>query len=148
MQAIETFAKEATRWNKEQFGNIFVRKKTIMAMLNGIQRAMSVNPSDFLINLENDLLKDLDTVLNQEEELWALKSRVNWMIQGDRNTAFYHVSTSVRRKRDKILAVIDLVGEWIYQGEDAKEFIKNGYRDIYTISFSNVLLLPPRISSW
>ena len=87
----------------------------------------------FLLNLENDLLGDLDTVLNQEEEIWALKSRVNWMIQGDRNTAFYHVSTLVRRKRKKILAIKYLVGEWIYQEEDVKEFMKNGYSDIYHI---------------
>ena len=86
----------------------------------------------FLLNLENDLLGDLDTVLNQEEEIWALKSRVNWMIQGDKNTAFYHVSTLVRRKRNKILAIKYLVGEWIYQEEDVKEFVKNGYSDIYT----------------
>ena len=102
----------------------------------------------FLLNLENDLLGDLDTVLNQEEEIWALKSRVNWMVQGDRNTAFYHVSTLVRRKRNKILAIKYLVGEWIYQEEDVKEFVKNGYSDIYTTSFSSVPALPPRISSW
>ena len=63
-QAIESFTKEATRWNKEQFGNVFYRKKIIMARLNGIQRAMAVRPSVFLLNLENDLLRDLDTVLN------------------------------------------------------------------------------------
>ena len=73
-----------------------------------------MRPSVFLLNLENDLLRDLDTVLNQEEEIWALKSRVNWMIQGDRNTAFYHVSTLVRRKRNKILSIKDSMGEWIY----------------------------------
>ena len=99
-QAIDRFTNEAIRWNKEHFGNIFFRKKTIMARLNGIQRAMAVNPLAFLLNLENELLKDLDAVLNQEEELWALKSRVNWMIQGYRNMAFYHVSTLVRRKRN------------------------------------------------
>ena len=71
-----------------------------MARINGIQRALSVKPSVFLVNLENELLKELDRVLNQEEQLWALKSRVNWMIQGDRNTNFYHVSTLVRRKRN------------------------------------------------
>ncbi|XP_050273319.1 uncharacterized protein LOC126716553 [Quercus robur] len=68
-QAIELFTNKAIRWNKEHFGNIFFRKKTIMARLNGIQRAMLVNPSAFLLNLENELLKDLDAVLNQEEEL-------------------------------------------------------------------------------
>ena len=71
-----------------------------MARINGIQRALSVRPSAFLVNLENELLKELDQVLNQEEELWALKSHVNRMIQGDRNTTFYHVSTLVRRKRN------------------------------------------------
>ena len=106
-----------------------------MARLNGIQRAMSVNPSAFLLNLENELLKDLDVVLNQEEELWLLKSRVNWMIQGDRNTAFYHVSTLVRRKRNKILAIKNTVGEWLYKEEEVKDFVMNGYRDIYTTSF-------------
>ena len=68
-KAIETFTKKATKWNKEQFGNIFARKMNIMAKLNGVQKAMSVKPSTFLLNLENDLLRDLDTVLNLEEEL-------------------------------------------------------------------------------
>ena len=40
--AIESFTKEATKWNKEQFGNVFAWKKNIMARLNGIQRAMVV----------------------------------------------------------------------------------------------------------
>ena len=70
-----------------------------MARINGIQRVNSIRPSTFLLNLESELQKELEVVLNQEEELWALKSRVNWMIQGDRNTSFYHVSTMVRRKR-------------------------------------------------
>lgn len=51
-----------------------------MSRINGIQRALALNPSTFLVNLENELLKELDAVLNQEEELWALKSMVNWMI--------------------------------------------------------------------
>ena len=63
-QAIESFTKEATKWNNEQFGNVFACKKNIMARLNDIQRAMAVRPSVFLLNLENDLLRDLDTVLN------------------------------------------------------------------------------------
>ena len=119
-----------------------------MTRLNGIQKAMVVHPSAFLLNLENDLLRDLDTVLNQEEEIWALKSRVSWMIQGDRNTAFYHVSTLVRRKRNKILAIKNAVGDWIQQEEVVKDFVKNGYSEIYTTSFSSVSALPPMISSW
>ena len=71
-----------------------------MAGINGIQSVIANKPSNFLLNLENELLRELDLVLNQKEELWALKSRVNWMIQGDHNTTFYHVSMLVRRKRN------------------------------------------------
>ena len=86
-------------------------------------------------------MKELDTILSQEEELWALKSRVNWMIQGDWNTAFYHVSTLVRRKRNQILAIKNAVGEWIYEDNGVKEHIRAGFKDIFTSSF----LSAPRV---
>ncbi|XP_075669886.1 uncharacterized protein LOC142639621 [Castanea sativa] len=92
-QEIHAEVKKAKEWNKNQFGNIFTRKRNLMSRLNGIQRALALRPSDFLVKLDDELLRELDLVLRQEEELWALKSRVNWMIQGDRNTNFYHVST-------------------------------------------------------
>ena len=114
-----------------------------MARLNGIQRAVASKPSNFLLNLEKDLVKELDMILSQEEELWALKSRVNWMIQGDRNTAFYHVSTLVRRNRNQILAIKNLVGEWIYEDNEVKEHIRDEFRDIFTSSFLSV----PRVAS-
>lgn len=117
-KAINQFTSDATNWNKMQFGNIFARKKSIMARLNGIQRTLGITPSNFLLNLENDLLKELDMVLNQEEELWALKSRVNWMIQGDRNIAFYRVSTLVRRERNQIMEIKDAIEEWLSEEDE------------------------------
>ena len=69
--------------------------------------------SSSLIDLENQLQKDLDLILNQEAELWALKSRINWMVVGDRNTSFYHVSALARRKRNTISMVKNEVGDWL-----------------------------------
>ncbi|XP_030945010.1 uncharacterized protein LOC115969488 [Quercus lobata] len=100
VEVVESFTRNVVDWNKNQFGNIYTRKKILMARINGIQKAIAFKPSSFLLKLEVDLLRDLDLVLNQEKELWALKSRVNWLVQGDRNTAFFHVSTLVRRKRN------------------------------------------------
>ena len=148
VDAISKLTDEATRWNRMHFGNIFNRKKNIMARLNGIQRALANRPSTFLINLENELIKELDVVLNQEEEIWALKSRVNWLVQGDRNTNFYHVSTLVRRKRNQILAIKDSVGEWIFEERAIKEHIRNGFEGIYTSSFSCVSRAAPSFSRW
>ena len=103
--AIDKFQKEASLWNKSHFGNIFAKKKKVMARLNGIQHVTTIGPLTFLLNIENELRRELDVISGQEEDLWALKSRVNWMIQGDQNTAFNHVSTLVRGKRNQILAI-------------------------------------------
>ena len=73
LDAINTFTQEVKEWNKNQFENIFYRKKNLMLRLNGIQTALALRPSGFLVQLENELLRKLDIALNQEEELWALK---------------------------------------------------------------------------
>ena len=119
-----------------------------MARINGIQWALSVRPSTFLVNLEDELLRELNRVLNQEEELWALKSRVNWMIQGDRNTNFYHVSTLVRRKRNQILAIKDAMGEWVHEESAVKEIVRSRFNSIYTSSFVSSSWAAPDISQW
>ncbi|XP_050245887.1 uncharacterized protein LOC126693795 [Quercus robur] len=77
MEAIDSFAKQATLWNKNHFGNIFHKKKRIMTRLDGVQMALASEPSASLVNLENHLLKELDVVLEQEKDLCALKSRIN-----------------------------------------------------------------------
>ncbi|XP_030941490.1 uncharacterized protein LOC115966387 [Quercus lobata] len=72
--AITRFSRDATNWNKVHFGNIFAKKRRVMARLDGIQRSLAFRPSHSLVNLERQLQAELAGVLNQEEELWALKS--------------------------------------------------------------------------
>ncbi|XP_075669718.1 uncharacterized protein LOC142639417 [Castanea sativa] len=91
-----------------------------MARLNGIQRTLAIRPSNFLLNLENSLLKELDMVMNQEKELWALKSRVDWMIQG----------------------------EWLLEEDEVKEFVKNGFNEDYTTSLLSSKWVAPKRSQW
>ena len=119
-----------------------------MSRLNGIQRALALRPSEFLVKLEDEFLREMDLVLRQEEELWALKSRVNWMIQGDHNTNFYHVSTLVRRKRNQIMAIKNVVGDWIHEEVEIKDFIRCGFEQIFLSSHSCVSRLDPAISQW
>ena len=137
------FTEDALKWNRQQFGNIFQRKKSIMARINGIQWVNSIKPSTFLLNLESELQKELKVMLDQEEELWALKSRVNWMIQRDRNTSFYHVSILVRMKRSQILAIKNSMGEWLHDEVYIIEFIRKGFDGIYTSSLLSSSWVPP-----
>lgn len=51
---------------------------------------------------EGDLLREFEIVLEQEELIWLQKSREKWVVYGDRNTKFFHMSTIIRRRRNKV----------------------------------------------
>ncbi|XP_030930737.1 uncharacterized protein LOC115956530 [Quercus lobata] len=53
--AIKKFTTKAAEWNRVHFGNIFAKKRRVLARLGGIQRVMADRPSSFLINLEKQL---------------------------------------------------------------------------------------------
>ncbi|XP_030923527.1 uncharacterized protein LOC115950472 [Quercus lobata] len=122
-------------WASDSF---FPSVKKLMARLNGIQRSIAVRPSASLIELEKKLHSKLELVLAQEEELWALKARLNWMVFGDRNTLFYHMSAIVRRKRNKIQAIKNSVGDWLLDEREVMEYIKKSFMELYTTSQSQV----------
>ncbi|KAK7855137.1 hypothetical protein CFP56_029376 [Quercus suber] len=46
-------------------------------------------------------------VAKLEEEFWALKARILWLVEGDRNTSFYYTSALVCRRFNHILCMKD-----------------------------------------
>ena len=99
-----------------------------------MQRALANQLSSSLVALENHLIKELDVVLEQERDLWALKSRINWMILGDRNTSFYHVSALAQRKQNFITVIKNDAGEWLAEESEVANHIREGFIKIYTTS--------------
>ncbi|KAK8576343.1 hypothetical protein V6N13_090816 [Hibiscus sabdariffa] len=47
---------------------------------------------------------------DKEERLWEQRSRVNWLLKGDKNTSFFHNFASTRRKKNQIRKIIDQQG--------------------------------------
>ncbi|KAI5333294.1 hypothetical protein L3X38_023425 [Prunus dulcis] len=52
--------------------------------------------------LENELSTEYNLILEQEELFWLQKSRNTWLKEGDRNTQLFHLSTVIRRRRNKL----------------------------------------------
>lgn len=100
------------------------------------------------MELEGDLQRELNEVLNQEQELWALKSRMNWMVLGDKNTSFFHMSTIVQRKRNRISCLKNSVREWIQEEMQVMNFVWEGFVKLYTISHLESKLHPSPNSPW
>ena len=71
-------------------GNIFWKKKRLLARLGGIQWALEDYYSHGLIDHEKQLRAKLEEVLSQKEIIWLQKSRQDWLCLGDRNTTYFH----------------------------------------------------------
>ena len=122
------------------FGNLFHWKKCILARLRGVQIALSNNPNNFLVRLEQELRTELFEVLKLEEEYWAIKSRITWLVEGDRNITFYHTSTLVRQSRNRITYLKNHMGNWLNEERDIADFIRIGYSELFMSSHSSSLL--------
>ncbi|XP_065629087.1 uncharacterized protein LOC111990897 [Quercus suber] len=129
-EAISVFTSKAQRWNKEVFGNVFKRKRIVMARLLGIQKALSNCPNAFLINLQNKLNDEYNLILQLEEELWAMKARTDWIIHGEHNTAYFHMSTLV------------------HNIEEVKDIFVNYFKKLYQTEQSCSPLNPKWDNDW
>lgn len=119
-------------WNKEVFGNLFWKKRNIMARLKGIQKSLDYKPNPFLNELNTKLQDDLNTIFQQEEVFWFQKSREKWLMQGDRNTSYFHLTTIVRRRRNRIEGLLDDNHVWISSKEGLKSIVTNFFSSLFT----------------
>ncbi|RYR39566.1 hypothetical protein Ahy_A09g045127 isoform B [Arachis hypogaea] len=118
-------------WNKDTFGNIFKQKRKIMNRLKGIQRHTTYGKNKFLDRLEANLHQEMEEILKKEEIFWFQKSRAQWIVEGDRNTKFYHTKTIIRRAKNKISKLRNQQGEWIENGTETKDHAVQFFKDLY-----------------
>lgn len=108
-------------WNRDTFGNIFHQKRRLLARLAGIQKALCLRDNPFLVTLEIKLKKDYQDIRDSEALFWKQKSREKWIQEGDRNTKFFHLTTMVRRRRNKIDGLYNANGVWCEEHADMKD---------------------------
>ncbi|KAK3221019.1 hypothetical protein Dsin_014989 [Dipteronia sinensis] len=99
---LQAFADKLSVWNREEFGNIFYNKRRLLGRIQGIQNCLSSRYVPHLAYIEEKFVKEYNEILEQEEVFWQQQSRNCWLKEGDRNTNFFHLSTMVRWRRNKL----------------------------------------------
>lgn len=61
-----------------------------------------------------------------------MKARILWLVEGDKNTSFYHTSALMLRKRNRILC-----SNWLNGEREIAEFIKQGFLELFTSSHTS-----------
>ncbi|CAA7027588.1 unnamed protein product [Microthlaspi erraticum] len=121
------------KWNKEVFGDVQARKDKLVKDLKEVQEEIEHHQSDLLLQREAELQKEFDTVLEQEELIWFQKSREKWVAHGDRNTTFFHTSTVIRRRRNRIEMLKNDEGVWLSNMQDLETMAVEYYRRLYSL---------------
>jgi hypothetical protein len=134
---------EVKRWRFSSFDHIKLKKKEIMARLDGIQRS-SQNGRNVrgLRKLERKLQEDLSDILKKEELMWFQRSRAKWLADGDRNTRYYHLKTINRRRKNNILMLRDGNGKWIDDVDELHDMVNNFYKDLFSVQMNHIEWIP------
>lgn len=65
---VNSFTTTARKWNKDVFGNLFSKKRSVEACLRGVQTALAYRPTDFLTDLDKKLISENAEIKCLEEE--------------------------------------------------------------------------------
>lgn len=101
----------------------------------------------FLDDLESNLQKELQEILSREEILWFQNPRASWIMDGDRNTKYYHTKTFIRRRRNKIMALRNEMGDWMMDQEVLKNHAKIHFNQMFTEDIGSKVFCYPMLSS-
>lgn len=153
-QAVDSFQKKTMDWNINCYGNLFQRKRRIMARMDGINKRLAMTNNGYLSKLLQNLWNEYHSILEQENLFWRQKARCDWVKFGDRNTNFFHSSTVIGRKTKKIEALQNDSGEMITSHQELNKrqwsISKHctTWRDLFLGSIPQTIFLCWRGGAW
>lgn len=74
---------------------------------------------------------EYDAILDQEDILWRQKSRISWLQNGDKNTKFFHLTTLVRRRRNRVERLKDDTGNWVTKSNALRKLVAGYFQDLF-----------------
>ncbi|KAL8142619.1 hypothetical protein V2J09_015651 [Rumex salicifolius] len=105
-------------------------KAKLLNQIDTIQNSISIVVSNELLAANDQLLKDLDLVLSQEETLWKQNSRELCLLCVDRNTSYFHASTVIQLRRNRVET---LKKDWIFDRRELEEIVVDFFRKLYHV---------------
>ena len=111
---------------------MFHKKRRLLARIGGIQKARDRYENPFLTKLEAELIQEYENIRDQDNMFWRQKSRDNWIQNGDRNTKFFHLTTLVKRRRNKIEGLFDSNGSWNTDASSMKKIAVSFFNDLFS----------------
>ncbi|XP_039010567.1 uncharacterized protein LOC120139409 [Hibiscus syriacus] len=85
-------------WNCKVYGHVIQKKRNLKLQLDNIQANIDRYGSHHLFDKDPEIRTALEKTLKHEELLWKQKSGSTWLVEGERNTKYFHSKTLNQRK--------------------------------------------------
>ncbi|XP_057803256.1 uncharacterized protein LOC131018559 [Salvia miltiorrhiza] len=132
MAKLKWLRKELRIWNRTVFGNVDQFISDSQQDLLEIQNLVSQQGyTDSLFNAEIFAQAKINVVLSRKNSLLKQKSRVSWLNDGDRNTAFFHAMLKYK-KRHHIIPHLDIQGSMVYDQDEIGNHIVEFFSTLFT----------------
>jgi len=106
-------------------------RRQIDRMKSQIDALMECSHTKEAIEQIRSINLNIDALEAQEEAMWSQRSRQTWLIEGDKNTAFFHQKASQRRHVNTISRLLDGNGHWVENEDHIKSLLLAYFSDIY-----------------
>ncbi|XP_058099900.1 uncharacterized protein LOC131244283 [Magnolia sinica] len=134
--------------NKETFSNFFFLIQKVEEELDRLDCSKQSDPSKDLSHRYIDAKQNLSH-LHLMQVFWKQKSRNSWLLEGDRNTKFFHSLANERVRRASITSIKNAAGETVSSSQDIKAEVVRFFEDIFqaeSTSFNaNFIQAIPRV---
>jgi hypothetical protein len=118
-----------SRWGCHSVGSVQAEIQSLQRELEALRTAPDrSDPS----STEQEIVAKLNSLLEQEEVMWRQRSRVQWLAAGDKNTRFFHLRASQRRRKKHITELVSSNGTVVTDGAVLGSMATEFYSDLYS----------------
>jgi hypothetical protein len=117
-------------WDHTTFGSV---RKNLAHLRKELERVRGQSLGTGPSSEERRLMKQISEMLSREEVMEKQRSRVDWLKEGDRNTAFFQAKSRERAKCNHITSLLKPDGERVTEQAEIESVARQFYSELFTV---------------
>lgn len=125
-------------WNRKEFGHVPTKVKELTEQVQKLQTELhnlqnQSNEAMEIVAQEKEVRLQLNEWLDKEELMRAQRSKQMWLINGDRNTKYFHILARTRKARNHVDRIRGQNGVWIESYDEIEKAAGVFFENIYKL---------------